>query len=178
MRGSVRRGSGKHAIISNLMGDTSETPIELDALQRDALIPQIDAFIDATSDPSAREVYETLRNAVAAMSVPAELQARLGAIVEVALTSGRVRKLFGPGAELALNSLFMKTPRGREIAASIAELNKALGELCGQEIEHITTTPRSPGAYSLTIKTAKCQIVVRFESAGVRVESLELDVGG
>ncbi|HUA35548.1 MAG TPA: hypothetical protein VMA09_18205 [Candidatus Binataceae bacterium] len=160
------------------MADTSDMAIELDALQRDVLIPQIDAFLDATSDPAAREVYEALREAVAAMSIPAQLQARLGAIVEVALTSGRVRKLFGPGAELALNSLFMKTPRGREIAASIAELNQALGELRGQEIEHITTTQRSPGAYSLTIKTGKCQIVVRFEAAGVRVESLELDVGG
>lgn len=160
--------------------DSSAAPgaaIELDSLQRDVLIPQIDAFLDATSDASAREVYEALKSAVAAMKVPAELQPRLGAIVEVALTSGRVRKLFGPGAELALNSLFVKTPRGREIAASIEELNRALGELRGQTIEHITTTQRSPGAYSLTIKTGKCQIVIRFEPTGVRVESLEVDLG-
>ncbi len=175
----MRHVQRKHAMISDhLMADSSDIPIELDALQRDVLIPQIDAFLDATSDHAAREVYETLRAAVAAMSIPVDMQARLGAIVEVALSSGRVRKLFGPGAELALNSLFMKTPRGREIAASIAELNRALGELRGQEIEHITATQRSPGAYSLTIKTSKCQIVVRFEAAGVRVESLELDIGG
>jgi hypothetical protein len=155
-----------------------DSPLVLDALQRDVLIPQIDAFLDATSDPAAREVYESLRAAVAAMSIPVELQARLGAIVEVALSSGRVRKLFGPGAELALNSLFTKTPRGLEIAASIAEVNKALGELGGQSIEHMTTTQRSPGVYSLTIKTEKCQIVIGFGPSGVRIESLEVDLGG
>jgi hypothetical protein len=158
--------------------DNPDTIIELDSLQRDVLIPQIDAFLEATSDQTARAVYAALKSAVAAMAIPADLQPRLGAIVEVALTSGRVRKLFGPGAELALNSLFMKTPRGREIAGSIAELNKALGELRGQNVEHVTTTQRSPGAYSLTIKTDKCQIVIRFEQAGVRVESLEVDLGG
>jgi hypothetical protein len=157
--------------------EASGAAIELDSLQRDVLIPQIDAFLAATSDASAREVYEALKSAVVAMKIPAALQPRLGAIVEVALTSGRVRKLFGPGAELGLNALFVKTPRGQEIAASIGELNRALGELRGQTIEHITTTQRSPGAYSLTIKSDKCQIVIRFEPAGVRVESLEVDLG-
>jgi hypothetical protein len=109
--------------------------------------------------------------------VPADLQLRLGAIVEVALTSGRVRRLFGPGAELSLNALFMKTPRGREVAQSLAELNKALATLKGQTVEQITSTQRSPGAYALTLKTSGCQIVIRFEQAGVRVESLDVDLG-
>ncbi len=152
--------------------------IALDTLQRDVLIPQIQAFLDATADADARAVYQALKSAVEAMSIPPELQMRLGAIVEVALSSGRVRKLFGPGAELALQALFVKTPRGREVAASIAELNQALGELNGQTVEHVTATHRGPGAYSLTIKTDKCQIVIRFEQAGVSVESLEVDLAG
>jgi len=150
--------------------------ITLDTLQRDILIPQIHAFLDATTDPQAREVYQTLKTAIESLDVPADLQPRLGAIVEVALTSGRVRRLFGPGAELSLNALFLKTPRGREVAISLAELNKALATLKGQTVEQITSTQRSPGAYSLTLKTSGCQIVIRFEQAGVRVESLDVDV--
>ena len=106
--------------------------ITLDSLQHDILIPQIQAFLDATNDPQAREVYQTLKTAIESLEVPADLQLRLGAIVEVALTSGRVRRLFGPGAELSLNALFLKTPRGREVAKSLAELNKALATLKGQ----------------------------------------------
>ena len=150
--------------------------ITLDTLQHDILIPQIQAFLDATNDPQAREVYLALKTAIESLEVPADLQLRLGAIVEVALTSGRVRRLFGPAAELSLNALFLKTPRGREVAQSLAELNKALATLKGQTVEQITSTQRSPGAYSLTVKTSGCQIVIRFEQAGVRVESLEVDL--
>ncbi|MGD0119302.1 MAG: hypothetical protein ABSD30_14640 [Candidatus Binatus sp.] len=150
--------------------------ITLDSLQHDILIPQIQAFLDATNDPQAREVYQALKAAIESLEVQPDLQLRLGAIVEVALTSGRVRRLFGPGAELSLNALFLKTPRGREVAKSLAELNKALATLKGQTIEQITSTQRSPGAYALTIKTDNCQIVIRFEQSGVRVESLEVDL--
>jgi hypothetical protein len=150
--------------------------ITLDTLQRDVLVPQIQAFLDATGDPQAREVYLTLKNAIEALEIPPDLQPRLGAIVEVALTSGRVRRLFGPAAELSLNALFLKTRRGREIAQSLAELNKALASLKGQTVEQITSTQRSPGAYSLTLKTNNCQLVIRFEQSGVRVESLEVDL--
>lgn len=150
--------------------------ITLDTLQRDILIPQIQAFLDATTDPQARGVYLTLKTAIESREVPANLQPRLGAIVEVALTSGRVRRLFGPGAELSLNALFLKTPRGHEVAQSLAELNKALASLKGQTIEQITSSQRSPGAYSLTLKTTNCQLVISFEQSGVRVESLEVDL--
>jgi hypothetical protein len=150
--------------------------LTLDTLQRDVLVPQIQAFLDATTDPQAREVYLTLKTAIEALEIPADLQPRLGAIVEVALTSGRVRRLFGPAAELSLNVLFTKTPRGREVAQSLSELNKALASLKGQTVEQITSSQKSPGAYSLTLKTTNCQLVIRFEQSGVRVESLELDL--
>ena len=158
---------------------TDDTPkpaesIALDTLQRDILIPQIQAFLEATNDPQAREVYLALKSAIESLEVPPELQPRLGAIVEVALTSGRVRRLFGPAAEISLNALFTKTPRGREVAQSLTELNKALASLKGQTVEQITTTQRAPGSYSLTLKTSGYQLVIRFDQSGVRVESLEV----
>ncbi|MGH7779243.1 MAG: hypothetical protein ACREQR_05400 [Candidatus Binataceae bacterium] len=159
-------------------GDASapgDGPLALDALQRDILLPQIQAFIDATADAAAREVYLTLKAAVEAMEVAsADLQARLGAIVEMAVQSGRIRRLFGPGAELSLNALFQKTPRGREIAGSLRELNRALAKLKGDTVEELTAALRAPGAYALTLKTSSCQLVIRFEPAGVRVESAEV----
>lgn len=155
---------------------SDDQPIALDPLQRDVLVPQIQAFLDATTDPQAREVYLALKTAIESLEIPADLQPRLGAIVEVALTSGRVRRLFGPAAELSLNSLFTKTPRGREVAISLAELNKALATLKGQTVEQITSSQKSPGTYSLTLKTTNCQLIIRFEQSGVRVESLEVDL--
>ena len=148
--------------------------LELDPLQRDLLIPQIQAFHDATSDAAARESYGALKAAVESMAVSSEHQARLGTIVEVALQSGRIRRLFGPGAELSLNALFQKTPRGREIARSLQELNTALSNLKGDTVEEVSAAARGPGSWALTVKTSGCQLVIRFEREGVRVESLEV----
>ena len=157
------------------MSDQTTTEIlTLDSLQRDLLIPQIQAFLDATSDAEARESYGALKAAVESMAVSSEHQARLGTIVEVALQSGRVRRLFGPGAELSLNALFQKTPRGREIARSLQELNTALSNLKGDTVEEVSAAMRGPGSWALTVKTSGCQMVIRFERDGVRVESLEV----
>ena len=42
--------------------------ITLDSLQHDILIPQIQAFLDATNEPGAREVYLALKTAIDATS--------------------------------------------------------------------------------------------------------------
>jgi len=149
-------------------------PLTLDRLQRDILAPQLESFLAAAPDVQAREPYLALREALEQLQVPAELAGRLGAIAEVLLTSGRVRKLYGPGAELSLWSLYQKTPRGREIGQSIEAVNAALSHLRGQPIEQMGVAIRGPATYALTIKTAEVQVVVRFETAGVRVENVEV----
>ena len=157
-----------------IKNDEPPKPLKIDPLHRDILAPQLDVFIAAAPDSAARGPYEALRAALDTLEVPPELAARLGAIAELAITSGRVRDAYGPGAELALWSLFQKTPRGREIAASVAALNAALRPLEGQTIASLNVIARAPGAYALTIKTDQCQLVIRFEPAGVRIESLEV----
>ncbi len=151
-----------------------DEPLRIERLHRDILAPQLDAFIAAAPDAAARAPYEALRAALDTLEIPPELAVRLGAIAELAITSGRVRGAYGPGAELALWALYQKTPRGREIAASVAALNAALKPLEGQVIESLGAIARAPGAYALTIKTSQCELVIRFEPAGVRLESLEV----
>jgi hypothetical protein len=154
-----------------------DEPLRLERLQRDILVPQLESFLAAAPDPQARLPYVALRQAVDALTVPPELVGRLGAVAEVLLTSGRVRKLYGPGAELSLWSLFQKTPRGREVATSIEVVNAAFKRLLGQNIQAITVIARSPAAYALTIKTAEVEVVVRFEPAGIRLENVEIGGG-
>jgi hypothetical protein len=151
--------------------------LRLDRLQHDILMPQLESFLAAAPDAAARAPYLALREALDALAVPPELAARLGAIAEVLLTSGRVRSLYGPGAELSLWTLFQKTPRGRDIANSLDSANAAFKRLTGQAIEGISAIARGPGAYALTIKTAEVQLVVRFEPAGIRFENIEVGAG-
>jgi hypothetical protein len=151
-----------------------EHAITLDELQRDILIPQIQAFLEVAPDNTAREAYEAIQAAVSTLSVPAELAGYLSNLVEVLLTSSRVRAGYGPGAELALWSLFQKTPRGRELTGSVESVNRALQRFKGQTLEFAGAMARGPGAYSLTLKTSGMQIVIRFGPGGIRVESAEI----
>src|SRR5260370_1422868 len=144
-------------------------PLKLDALQRDVLLPQIEAFINAVNDPGSRESYRALKDAVVRMEVPPEHSERLGSIIELALTSGRIRKLFGPGAEVSLSSLFQQTSHGREVAEAIASVNRALLELKGQQVEQIRVSQPRPGSYAMTVGTDRCQLVIRFEPTGIRI---------
>jgi hypothetical protein len=148
--------------------------MELDELQRDLLLPQIEAFLAVAPDSAARADYQALRESIAASEVPDALTGRLGAMTEVLLSSGRMREAHGPAAELALWSLLQKTPRGRAILASVASVNAALKPLEGRPLEFASITARGPGAYSLTLKNAELNLVLRFEAAGVRVESVEV----
>ena len=134
------------------------------------------SFLASAPDDHARAPYLALRQALNSLIIPAELTGRLGAIAEVLLTTGRIRHLYGPGAELSLWSLFQKTPRGREVASSLDAANAAFKGLAGQAIEGISAVARGPGAYALTIKTPEVQVVVRFEPAGIHLENVE--VGG
>jgi hypothetical protein len=151
----------------------ADDSIILDELQRDLIRPHLEVFA-AASDDAARASYAALGQAVAASAVGPELAQRLGAIIEVLLTSGRVRRAHGPGADLSLWALFQKTPQGRAMTGSVQALNAALAPLLGQTLEFVNLVARGPGSYSLTIRTGEFQVVVRFAPEGVRLESAEL----
>jgi hypothetical protein len=165
------------ALALMVMTAMGNEPLRLDRLQHDILMPQLESFLAAAPDAAARAPYLALREALDTLEIPPELAARLGAIAEVLLTSGRVRSLYGPGAELSLWSLFQKTPRGRDVANSLEAANAAFKRLTGQVIESISAAARAPGAYALTIKTAEVQLVMRFEPTGIRLENIEVSAG-
>jgi hypothetical protein len=152
-------------------------PLKLDRLQRDLLSSLIGDFIAAAPHATGREAYFALQNAVAKMELPPELVPSIGTIVEVALSTGHIRNALGPAAELALLALFRKTPRGRAIAGSLDELNRALAKLKGQPLGEIGAALRKPGVYTLTIAGGECRIVVRFDPDGAAVESVETGAG-
>jgi hypothetical protein len=155
----------------------SAEALKLDELQRDMLVSLIQSFIAAAPSSAGREAYAALEDAVARMEVPRELVPSMGAIVEVALSTGRIRNAFGPAAELALSALFRKTPRGEAIAGSLGELNRALAKLKDHPLGEISAALRKPGVYTLSIASGEYRIIVRFDHDGAAVESVETGAG-
>ncbi|HEY2524276.1 MAG TPA: hypothetical protein VGI29_04400 [Candidatus Binataceae bacterium] len=158
-------------------GPAGAPVLNLDELQRDLVLSLVQSFAAAGPQSGGRGTYAALEDAVATMKVPQELVPPLSAIVEVALSTGRVRNAFGPAAELSLTALLKKTPRGETIGASFGELNRALAKLKGRPLNEISAALRKPGAYTLTIAAGEYRIVVRFDHDGAAVESVETESG-
>ncbi len=151
-----------------------DAPLTLDDLQRQILLQQIVVFAQSNPDPQAQEEYQLLADAVARMEIPSAMLPRVTAILEIALSGDRIRRTSGPGAHLALTALFQKTPRGKALAAEVSALNSALAQIKNQPLTEIAAAQRGPGIYTLTLATPACRMVIRFEPAGVRIESLDV----
>ena len=96
----------------------------------------------------------------------------LAELLELGLSTGRVRALYGPGGEQAALGLFRRLPLGKEIAESTRELNEALSALEGRTIEKITVSAVGPGEYGVTVSTENFEIALRLGKTGARVASI------
>jgi len=150
--------------------------MRISATEQELLIPEITTFARALSDPAARARYEELRGAVEEGEVGDELAGHLGNVLEVGLQSGRLRRFYGADGEQALARLFHRTPAGAELSDAAKAVTKALTALHGQVIEEIRVSALGPGSYGLMIDTDRCQINLRLDRSGVRVENLAVGV--
>jgi hypothetical protein len=96
----------------------------------------------------------------------------LAELLELGLSTGRVRALYGPGGEQAALGLFRRLPLGKEIAETTRELNEALAALEGRTIEKLTVSAVGPGEYGVTVSTEDFEIALRLGKAGARVASI------
>jgi hypothetical protein len=96
----------------------------------------------------------------------------LAELLELGLSTGRVRALYGPGGEQAALGLFRRLPLGKEIAETTHELNEALSALAGRTIERISVSAVGPGEYGVTVSTEDFEIALRLGKAGARVASI------
>jgi hypothetical protein len=150
--------------------------MKVTASEQELLAPEIAAFAAALHDPAARARYEALGEAVAAGEIEDDLVEGLATVLEVGLLNGRIRRRYGPEGEQTLSRVYGRTPTGAARAGEAAAVTKALVALKGQVIEAITVSSSGPGGYSLTIDTDRCEINVRLDRGGVRVNSVEIGV--
>jgi hypothetical protein len=96
----------------------------------------------------------------------------LAELLELGLSTGRVRALYGPDGEQAALGLYRRLPLGKELAQSARELNEALAALEGKTIERLSVSAVGPGEYGVTISTEDFEITLRLGKAGARVASI------
>ena len=96
----------------------------------------------------------------------------LAELLDLGLSTGRVRALYGPDGEQAAVALFRRLPLGKELTDSARELTEALGALEGRRIERVTVNAVGPGEYGVTISTEDFEVVLRLGRAGARLATI------
>ena len=146
--------------------------VETDA--RDVLAAEAAALRETITDPDARDGYLALAAAVAGGEVEDELVPALERLLDLGLRTGRVRRVHGPHAESALARVFNGTPAGLSLAATLAEVNGALGALRGQPLDRLTFAARGPGSYTLSIETPVAGLTLDIGPGGVAVKDVSV----
>jgi len=149
----------------------------LDEFQKEILAREVRTFLSGVSDPEAQARYAGLLQEVEDGGVNEELATALEGILAIVLESGRARKLYGPAGANSLHSLFQKTSRGSALVQQANEVNKALKGLEGQILGGISFRSTGPGSWGMTLQTNRGELTLRIDRQGIRVDSLEVDVG-
>ena len=150
------------------------TSLALKGEEREVALAEVDAVRAAARDDGYRERLDALRAAIEDdCTVGTEDAVELERLVTIALQSGRIRALYGPGGEQALLRLYRKLPAGVELAQSAAAVGEALSGLQGRTLEGVSLSAVGPGAFSLSITAGGVQLKVHLDRQGARLASVE-----
>jgi hypothetical protein len=151
-------------------------PIQLTPETQELLLEELKAFASTIPEGERPAGFDTLQQAVQQGQLPDSLLGPIGNLLEVGLQTGRIRQLHRASGEQALLRLYGQTPNGKAHAKAVSEVNAALEQLSGQEVESVRVVMRVPGTYLLLIGTDACEITLRFSPDGAGVESVAVGV--
>jgi hypothetical protein len=93
-------------------------------------------------------------------------------LIELGLSTGRIRSVYGPEGEQAALKTYRRLPGGRALADSAGEVSEALSALEGKVLERVQVQSTGPGSFLLTLGVDGLELSVRLDRAGARVHSV------
>jgi hypothetical protein len=146
--------------------------VVLEGEARDVALAEAQAVLALVSDPERRERLRSLVGAADEGAVDGEDADALEELLELGLTTGRLRALYGPGGEQAALQTYRRLPSGAAAAKSAREVTSALAALVGERLEAVSVSVLGPGSFSLSLGAAGREVTVRLDRSGVRVASV------
>ena len=93
-------------------------------------------------------------------------------LIELGLSTGRIRSVYGPEGEQAALKTFRKLPGGRALSESAKEVSSALDALEGRVLESVKVQAAGPGAYVVSVAVDGLELSVKLDRAGARIHSV------
>ncbi len=151
--------------------------LQIDRQDRELLSGEIGRLAGSlAAGSSQRQAYAQLQVALEGGELADEHLPTLQQVLEILLSSGRVRRLGGPEDEQRLLQLYRSTPAGVRAAEHVRQMNRALASLTGRQLRRISCSQGLPGRHRLEIDTEDLHIALSVGPDGIGVHQLE--VGG
>lgn len=93
-------------------------------------------------------------------------------LIELGLSTGRIRSVYGPEGEQAALTTFRRLPGGRALSDSAKEVSSALDALEGRVLEGVKVQSAGPGAYVVSVAVEGLELSVKLDRAGARIHSV------
>lgn len=154
------------------MATTEAATVVLRGAELEVALGEVDAVLAAVPGGEYRERLEQLRRELTGEGIGPDSIVELDRLIEIALQSGRLRAVYGPGGEAAATRLYRRLPSGRELTASAREVAEALRSLSGQQLDDVSLGVNGPGAFSLALTVGGRELTVRLDRQGVRLHSV------
>ena len=150
------------------MSDT----IRLSSDETEVVLAELAPIVAAATDPARREAFAALHEAAASGELDEEAGATLDPLLELALQTGRIRAIHGPGGEQAALRLYRRLPSGTALRQSADEVSEALSALRGRELESVSLSALGPSAYSVSLSAGGLELTIRLDRQGARLASV------
>lgn len=152
---------------------STTTSLKLDEEESEIVAAEAAAAARVLDEP-ARSAAARLAEAAAAGEVPNELLGTLGDVAAASLEGGRARRLYLAEGEKQLQRLFLRTPPGQALSASLDEVNHALTALSGRQLSGVKVAMRTPGHFTIQIGTEGMSLTLAVTPGSVAVDSVAI----
>jgi hypothetical protein len=123
---------------------TPPDAVSLRAEEREIALAEAQAVHALAADAAYRAELADLVAAAETGELDADAADTFEALLVVALQSGRIRSVYGPGGEQAALRVYRRLPGGKALAESAREVSSALTALAGAELHSIAIDAVGP----------------------------------
>jgi hypothetical protein len=146
--------------------------VKLDAAAAEVALGEAQAVLALVQDTERRGRLADLVAAVEDGELGEDEAQALEEIIELGLSTGRIRGVYGPEGEQAALKTYRKLPRGRELSESTRDVTGALAALEGKTLEQVKVQSAGPGAYLLSIGVEGLELSIRLDRSGARLHAV------
>jgi hypothetical protein len=93
-------------------------------------------------------------------------------LIELGLTTGRIRSVYGPEGEQAALKTYRRLPAGRELTDGARDVTQGLEALEGKTLDRVSVQSSGPGAFVVSIAVDGLELTVKLDRAGARIHSV------